>query len=98
MAKLAHEIYWNEIANSTCLYPCNYLSEFNVVMADFEIDEKIGRQVFMFFKEFIETKASKRIYELEDLYAAVGGYTGLFLGMSIFSIYDVILFFLKKLF
>ena len=96
LSKKAKQIYWNEITNSTCPYPCSFLAEFNVVFDDFEIDE--SRQIYLFFKEFIEIRASKRIYGLEDLYAAVGGYTGLFLGVSIFSIHDVISFFLRKMF
>ena len=93
--KRALELYYQNELNSTCLYPCRYLSTFT-----FSTDDKIikngSRQVHIVFKDYVKENASKYTYTGVDLFAAIGGYIGLFLGFSMFQIKDAIGYIMER--
>ena len=94
-AKKALKIYENGFTNTSCLYPCKHLASFTLTVDTVE-DENEVRPLPIFFKKYLPVNTSKCSYTLLDLYAALGGYMGLFLGISIFQIKDGFAFFIRK--
>ena len=96
-AKKSWAIYKEEnYLNISCLYPCTYLSNFSrkksVIAAKNET-----RDLFIGFREYIQKNVASCTYSGLDLFAAVGGYVGLFLGISILHVSDGFSYVLKKL-
>ena len=75
--------------NHTCLYPCQYLSDFSFTTAE-------GGNWFL-FSEFCQVHETRLTYTELDLLAALGGYIGLFLGVSLFHLRDGIVFLIRKI-
>ena len=94
-AKKAMEIYKQENVNSSCLYPCHYLSNFDISTISWE--SHTNREFGIFFKRFVQMNASKCTFSGLDLFAAVGGYIGLFLGVSIFNLRDGVAFIIRRM-
>lgn len=95
-AEKSLQIYKQEFINGTCMYPCNYLSNF--IMSTNEVNPTADgtRQLFFIFKSFIRVNTSSCTYSGLDLFAAVGGYIGLFLGVSIFHLSDGVAYVIKR--
>lgn len=55
-----------------------------------------SRYVIIAFPKYIKLNTSRYSYTLLDLFANIGGYIGLFLGLSIFQIKDGVGFIIKK--
>ena len=94
-AKEAMEIFKQETKNSSCLFPCKFLASFTATVDSSESED--GRKLRIFFKEYVQTITVKCTYDELDLEAAVGGFVGLFLGISIFQIKDGLIFIIRKL-
>ena len=95
-AKKAWAIYKEENINISCLYPCTYLSNFSRKKS--VIAAKNGtRDLYIGYGEYIQKNVSSCTYSGLDLFAAVGGYVGLFLGISILHISDCFSLVLRKL-
>ena len=77
-----------------CLYPCKYLSDFGLTYSPFDMIQDRGRNVF-YLRTTVPTYESEYTYTVLDLFAALGGYIGFFLGFSIFQVKDVIIKLLK---
>ena len=97
LAKEAWKIFESEHYNTSCMYPCTHLSNFALSKSPLKRAENGYREVFINAREFIKTFEASCTYSGLDLFAAVGGYIGLFLGMSILNISDVISMGMKKL-
>ena len=95
-AKMAKELYYNLSTNTNCLYPCKQLSNF-ILKTDhppkFHLSSKLLEIVF---KKYFQTSASKCIYDGLDLFSAVGGFMGLFLGASIYQIKNGFSFLIRR--
>ena len=78
--------------NHSCDYPCDFLSNFSVNQVKGDI---LGTH-FINLKEFIEKRESTFTYGWVDLFAALGGYLGSFLGVSLLHISDGFTFLLRK--
>ena len=100
---MAKELYYYMYTNSSCLYPCKQLSNF-ILKTDHiakdtpnTMDHQSGKKFLtLFFKKYFQANASKCIYDGLDLFSAVGGFMGLFLGDSIYQIKDGISFLIRK--
>ena len=79
-----------------CPYPCKYLSSFTITW-DYHTSESESRQVTLVYRDLIKVNTAKITYSGVDLFAAIGGYIGLFLGLSIFQIKDGVGFILRKI-
>lgn len=78
--------------NNSCLYPCQFLSNFVVTRSGTKSDQTVFR-----FKPFVEKYEARYTYGVIDLFAALGGYIGLFLGFSLFQIRDGIVAIIKMI-
>ena len=94
--KEAMEIYDKIYMNPPCLYPCKYLSNFGLTFSPFKKDEEKGKETFYFLR-YTQKYKSVYTYNLLDLFAALGGYIGFFLGFSIFHLRDAISKLIHKL-
>ena len=94
-AKKAQDILFMENVNSTCLYPCKFLASFNGKVDSFDYSER--RQLLFYFRKFLQTTKVKCTYDELDLEAAVGGFVGLFLGISIYQIKDGLAYIIRKI-
>ena len=88
--KMAIELYYKYNLNSTCLYPCQYLSDFSFTTAE-------GHTNWFLFSEFGQVHETRLTYTELDLLAALGGYIGLFLGVSLFHLRDGIIYVIRKI-
>ena len=61
-----------------------------------ELATEEDRTLNIFFREYIRKSETIYTYTALDLFAAVGGYMGLFLGYSIFQLSDLISFIFQK--
>ena len=74
-----------------CKYPCQYLG-------DFELSSKEVRPglIRLWFKKYVRVFETKYTYSLVDLFAALGGYLGSFLGVSLFHLRDGLAYLIRK--
>ena len=94
-AKLASKLYFKVHSSSSCMYPCKHLAHFNMKVNS-NTNRKNSTSLRFFFKQYIQTSTSKCTYDFLDLFAAVGGFLGLFLGFSIFEFKDGVTFLVRK--
>ena len=87
----AIKIFNTTLHNYSCNYPCEYLSDLN----NHQVEAIPGSHFFM-FKRFVEKRTAKHLYSLIDLFAALGGYLGSFLGVSLFHLREGFAFLIKK--
>ena len=75
-----------------CKHPCQYLG-------NFELSSKIAipGMTKLWFKKYVQVFETKYTYSLLDLFAALGGYLGSFLGVSLFHLRDGLAYLIKKL-
>ena len=97
------EIYTDKIEkhNSTCLNPCSFFPIMTLKTKEKRIPcsfcKSQGSQVEITFKGYIKVSTSYYLYSGLSLIAEVGGYVGLFLGVSINQIADLFEWSLTKM-
>ena len=83
----------------SCPYPCTQYKIKGNLEEDFIDDTQRPQRHDFFFPEYIRVTTARWSYSELELLAELGGYIGLFLGMSVFqisSIFDRLLDFLLK--
>ena len=90
----ANRIHERLLRNNSCLYPCKFLSNF-VVSKSYRHS---SGNVALRFKPYVQNFKAHHTYTGLDLFAALGGYMGLFLGVSVFHIKDAIVVLIQKIF
>ena len=66
-----------------CLYPCSFL---NIMLTPQELRHKNSNRTSFFFEEYIKVSTSSFTYTELELLAELGGYVGLFMGLSVFDL------------
>ncbi|XP_031639513.1 pickpocket protein 28-like [Contarinia nasturtii] len=102
---------WTESPNCNCLPSCKYtyydLEMSSVKISDSEVkamkSKMMGQEITrlsIYFDDQETMKIEKRInrYSLEDILAFCGGVLGLFLGVSLLSIIEIVYYFTLRLF
>ena len=77
------DILWNQ-KKARCLYPCNFLK--NQITTTKYRDETSADKIMLTFDEYIKVTTSNYGYTELELLAELGGYVGLFLGISVFDL------------
>ena len=67
-----------------CPYPCNFL--INRISITKYRDGKNNNEIWLKFEEYIKVTTSTYGYTELELLAELGGYVGLFLGLSVFDL------------
>ena len=80
--KLYHQIH----LDLPCLYPCKYLSNFGLTYSPYDSEDGGELREIFLLKKYAKQYKSVYTYKALDLFAALGGYIGIFLGFSIFDI------------
>ena len=75
-----------------CKHPCQYLG-------NIELSSKETRpgSIILWFKKYVQVFETNYTYGLLDLFAALSGYLGSFLGVSLFHLRDGLAYFIRKL-
>ena len=68
-----------------CKKPCHSLE---VAIIGSNVLEKNDSKLMLFFKPVVTKSEEKRLYEWRNLFAEIGGYVGVFLGYSLYSLVD----------
>ena len=99
-SKMAFELFWEYRnygrSNLTCLKPCSFLNIKLSKSNENPSEKKDGRLIF-FFREFIQETSSYYSYGSRELIAEIGGYVGLFIGVSIYQVADLFENIIRKL-
>ena len=95
-AKLAMELYKDKHINPPCLYPCKFLNRFAKFTNILNQRVKGRRLLMVSFKKYVSKSEAFYAYSGLDFFAAVGGYVGLCLGLSIFDIRNGFFYLIKK--
>ena len=83
------ETYESTKNNKFCLHPCNFITARAIINSNkigYFVDGKPGTTVTIKFKENIKVYEAYQIYSLLSMIAEIGGYVGMFLGISILQI------------
>ena len=94
LGKKAIDIAQKLYKDKVCAYPCKYLTNFGITSAPSAYPKTPGiksKNVFL-FGEYGQSYKAMYTYTSLDLFAALGGYIGVFLGVSLFNIKDLIHF------
>ena len=91
--KIMRKIYQDIYYGSDCLFQCNYHGNFVV-----RSRPNYTPTYKFIFKPFVKSFKSVESYDTVDLFAALSGYLGAFLGASIFQLKDAVAYFVKKCF
>lgn len=94
----AFEIYWsghNETIGN-CLHPCIYVlvTGFNI---DFEAPASSKNMLKINFDQMVKVFQAKYDYSFESMIAEIGGYVGLFLGVSVYQLTGFVDYIFSKL-
>ena len=81
--------------NHSCKFPCEFLGSFNNQKEELLQDQYPDVQILS-FRGSVEKHQSKYIYTEVDLFAALGGYLGSFLGISLLQFSDLFAILLRK--
>ena len=79
--------------NHSCLMPCKFLLDFTNGVVE---DPSANYTNFLIFNRELEKRQAKYIYGIIDLLAALGGYLGSFLGISLFHLREGFAFLIRK--
>ena len=97
--EIYEEVYQNPkkgVYNPKCMYPCKFLSNFGTVtLSSFMNQHTMTRKVF-YFSQHNQSFKSVHTYKALDLFAALGGYIGVFLGVSLLHLKNLISYVLDK--
>ena len=106
-AKMASDMYRHGVWNTSCLLPCKHLANFVLTSDTLEkpengpgMEEELPQWqlgIDFYFKSYLQKSTVKCTYDELDLYAAVGGFMGMFLGASILQTKDLLVFIFKQL-
>ena len=77
-----------------CPMPCNFLTSSFTPMESFETQN--NDSMFLKFDKFIRISKANYSYNFFEFMAEFGGYSGLFLGLSLLDVRLAFNFFLKK--
>ena len=92
--KFAHQIYISHILNqSFASRVCPKTCQFQVISFDNYVEKTsffLNKMLQLKFEEFIKVSVSSPSYTFLTLIAEVGGYVGLFLGVSINQTFDLL--------
>ena len=77
------DMLWNQ-KKTRCPYPCNFL--INRITTTKYRDETSNDKIMLTFDEYIKVTTSNYGYTELELLAELGGYVGLFLGISVFDL------------
>ena len=95
--KLAFEfsksLYDKRFRISNCSYPCKFLETKITSLSTFQ--KQSGVEVTFTFNIFIKTTINYHSYTELEMFAEIGGYVGLLLGISIFDLRNTLGFILK---
>ena len=81
----------------SCKIPCNFVDNFFYQNEElFDLIPGLNIQQLN-FRRFVEKREAKYIYTEVDLFAALGGYLGSFLGISLFHLRDGFAFLVRKI-
>lgn len=95
-AKKADELFRsNFIYNGSCLSPCKFVSTFAMLTHVSYLPSNEGWMILRFEKDITVFK-SQYSYSTLSLVAEIGGYVGLFLGVSVLQITDIITYLFRK--
>ena len=83
----ANQLFWdisffNKNKAQECPYPCNFLRNW-ITTTDYSND---SNWIGLIFDEYIKVTTSTYGYTELELLAELGGYVGLFLGLSVFDL------------
>ena len=94
----AIEIYQSKLSlsNGSCLHPCNYVL---ITGVNVNLDAKSSSRNILNirFDEMVTIFQAKYDYSFESMIAEIGGYVGLFLGVSVYQITGLIDYILSKM-
>ena len=78
---LYYDIYLKKFTIKDCLYPCTFMK------TAFRSKTKMVPQgLILIFNKFIRVTTTKHVYDELEMIAEIGGYIGLFLGVSVFHL------------
>ena len=80
--------------NHSCLMPCKFLLDFT---NDGVENPYVDNTHYLLFNSELEKRQAKYIYGIIDLLAALGGYLGSFLGVSLFHLREGFAFLIRKI-
>ena len=92
LAKKAHEYYEQSFKtySENCLNPCTYFLIDAIKLDAFNRTDKDKDYIQLFFSEYIKVNTAFYNYLTLSMIAEIGGYVGLFLGVSFYQITDVL--------
>ena len=73
---------------STCLPPCTYLSTKSEYILDASYDK---HSIYLFFDATVEVQTTVLAYDFDSLLVEVGSSLGLWLGLSVVAVFDLLL-------
>ena len=79
-----------------CLKPCHYLKAYLILSQ--HVDQDFRRVVLKFGDDGIQMTSAYEAYGELSLFADIGGYVGMFLGLSFSQLSDLSNYILSKLF
>ena len=82
---LFYQISANQIEFKECPYPCQFLMNW-VPTIDFKDENDTDNTLRLRFDKYIKVTTSTYGYTELELLAELGGYAGLFLGLSVFDL------------
>ena len=91
-----YRIYGSSNKSLACLKPCSFLNIKLSKSNENSSEKKDGRLIF-FFKEFIQETSSYYSYGSREFIAEIGGFIGLFIGVSIYQLADLFENIIRKL-
>ena len=72
-------------AAKECPYPCQFLMN-RITTTDYKEEDNTDNEIKLFFDKYIKVTTSTYDYTELELLAELGGYVGLFLGLSVFDL------------
>ena len=76
---------WNMQAAKECPYPCQFLMN-RITTTDYKEEDNTDNTIYLVFDKHIKVTTSTYGYTELELLAELGGYVGLFLGLSVFDL------------
>ena len=81
--KMYEDFFYQNKNTKECLYPCSFL---NIMLTPQELRHNNSNRTSFFFEEYIKVSTSYFAYTELELLAELGGYVGLFMGLSVFDL------------
>ena len=81
--KMYEDFFRQNKNTKECLYPCSFL---NIILTPQELRHNNINRTSFFFEEYIKVSTSYFAYTELELLAELGGYVGLFMGLSVFDL------------